>query len=105
MPLLQLMVLVKYLGVTATATGTDFAHVFLAVAVAALPFSSHLTATKTNLVTPVPVAVATRQFGRKITKPFLIIRKKKLIFAKNGKIFFFLKNAKIGEKLIYRVFT
>ena len=38
-PLLQLMVLVKYLGVTATAIGTNFAHV--SVAVAALPFLSH----------------------------------------------------------------
>ena len=39
MPLLQLMVSVKYLAVTATATGMDFVQV--SVAVAALPFLSH----------------------------------------------------------------
>ena len=39
MPLLQLMVSVKYLAVFETATGTDFVHV--SVAVAALPFLSH----------------------------------------------------------------
>ena len=40
-PLLQLMVSVKYLGVTATATGTHFAHVSVTVAVVALPFLSY----------------------------------------------------------------
>ena len=94
MPLLQLTVLVKCLGVTAAATGTDFAYVFVAVAFAALPFSSHLTATKTNLVTPVPVAVASRQFGRKITKPFLKISKKSEFLPNMAKYFFFSKMPK-----------
>ena len=41
-------------------------------------FLKPLTATERNLVAPVPVAVATRQFLGKITKPFLKIRKKAL---------------------------
>ena len=40
-PLLQLMVSVKHLGVTATATVTHFACVSVAIAAAALPFLSH----------------------------------------------------------------
>ena len=40
-PLLQLIVSVKHLGVTATATGTHFPCVSVAVAVSALPFLSH----------------------------------------------------------------
>ena len=51
----------------------------------------------------VPVAVATRQFWVKITKPLLKNSKKKWFFAKNGKMIFFLKNVKIGEKLIFRI--
>ena len=41
LPLLQLMVSVKYLGVTATATETNLACASVALAHAALPFLSH----------------------------------------------------------------
>ena len=81
MPLLQLMVLVKYLGVTLTAARTNFSHVFCSC-IGGSAFLKPFTATETNLVAPVAVAVATRQFGRKIANPVLKIRKKMLKMAK-----------------------
>ena len=88
------MVSVKYLGVTVTATGTNFAHVSVAVVAA---FLKPLTATETCLVAPVQIAVPTRQFGSKNHQifPQNQQKKKKKIFVKNGKIcFYFLKMPK-----------
>ena len=62
MPHLRLKFSVKNIGVTATETGTIFASVCCSCGSA---FLKLLTATETNLVAPVPAAVATRQFGGK----------------------------------------
>ena len=66
LPLLHLMVVAKYLGVTATATGANCAPVSVSVADAVPPF---LSATETSLVAPKSA--------------------KKILLAKNGKIFLF----------------
>ena len=57
-PLLQLMASVKYLSVTATATGTHFCLCLCCSCSCGSAFLKSLTATETNLVAPVQVAVA-----------------------------------------------
>ena len=87
-PLLQLMVSVKYLGMTATATGTNLACVSVAVAVMALPFLSHQLQQKQILLLQYRLRLRPDSFGGK--SPNLSSKSaKKVIFCQKWQNIFF----------------